>query len=186
MKAEGGGIWTINVALDQVYSHLYFDTMMFYGGLFMTFFLGYLIRRSPNIRRIMRTIILSFRIHYPKCMIPYLGQYMITLGQLCLMLIWSSILVLIFWYFYCHHEFGGTSDLFDHSREILARSCGVMATIFCGLLLFPVSRCNPILSDCFGISFEGAVKYHRWLGFLFIVFFLIHSIVFIVEFVKSV
>ena len=70
--------------------------------------------------------------------------------------------------------------------EQATRTIGILATMFLGLSLFPVTRGNFINRYCLGLSFEGAVKYHRLLGSLMGICGILHAIGWFINFDKAV
>ena len=87
-------------------------------------------------------------------------------------------MVVLFVFFYDIHLFEGKGT--ESTTETVARTFGVLSTVFCGLALCPTARGNDILTICFGVSFESAVKYHRVLGGLTMVFAVGHCSGFLV------
>ena len=55
-----------------------------------------------------------------------------------------------------------------------ARAFSSLALVYFALLFFPVAR-NSLLDRWFGISFERAIRYHRWIATLTMIFVSLHG-----------
>eukprot|EP00047_Mylnosiga_fluctuans_P005539 m.241090 g.241090 ORF g.241090 m.241090 type:complete len:808 (-) comp13782_c0_seq1:109-2532(-) len=91
----------------------------------------------------------------------------------------AATFVLVFvwcWYWLHDHNFNGYfPGMYPFQSEVVARSCGQFAVLFMSLLMFPASRAS-IMGSVFGVSWEAGIKYHRWLGVLFLVASFCHLI----------
>jgi hypothetical protein len=76
----------------------------------------------------------------------------------------------------------------DHSPpysalERLARTLGHIGNLSFSFLLFPIAR-NSIWDQLYGIPFDRAIKYHRWLGYFTVGSWFTHFLVWSVYYAK--
>jgi len=65
------------------------------------------------------------------------------------------------------------------AAEVMAKSLGVLSIVLLGwFILMPIARRSVVL-QVFGIPWEVAVKYHRWLGWYTLAAFLAHTCMYI-------
>ena len=88
---------------------------------------------------------------------------------------------LFIWYWFMDHNYKNRWPQYDGSAwidmsERIMRTLGQCAAVVMALLLFPAARNSPVLA-LFGISWEAAIQYHRWLGVLCVLLTLAHVIV---------
>ena len=173
--------WTINIKIGNGYLHIYTDLLIYYLGIFVTLCISYIFQQFKKPRKKFRRFIFSKRITLCG------NKFMLSLqiGQLIILFLWLSIIIIIFVYFKYYHTFGTYQPLNPFNVEKFIRTCGILSTIFCGLCIIPVARGNQILKYCFGITFESGIKYHRILGVFMILFALIHFIGFISLLIKN-
>ena len=174
--------WTINLRIGNGYLHIYIDVLIYYFGIFLTLFISFICRQFTKSRKILTRYIFLKQI---KICGGISFMLSLRIGQLIMFLIWFIIISMIFIYFQYYHTFGSWPFLDPLVTEKFIRTCGILSSIFCGLLLIPVCRGNQILSYCFGITFESAIKYHKILGVLMILFAIIHCIGFIILLIKN-
>lgn len=57
--------------------------------------------------------------------------------------------------------------------------CGIVGNIAVSFLFFPVTRGSSVL-PLLGLTSEGSIKYHIWLGHIVMTLFTAHGILFII------
>ena len=81
---------------------------------------------------------------------------------------------------YDYHIFHKLTD--NKTRtERMARTIGQLGSVTMGLLLLPVAR-NGIWEAIFGVSWEAALRFHRWMGISFLVLGLLHLCLWVTEY----
>ena len=186
---------TILWQIGNHYLHLYFDTMVFYGALFLTAFIGFICRQFNTCNRFM----LSLRSIIIFCKERKYGRFKcdafyLTTANLIILLIWIPVMITIFVYWVYIHDYGPGNPpdtryynpiVFDETSERISRSFGVLSCVCLGLLLIPVTRSNVnrVMEYCFGIEFQEGIIYHKVLGTLFLLFSAIHYVIFIILFI---
>eukprot|EP01084_Bolivina_argentea_P168915 292834_1 len=89
--------WTIDWKINNYYLHLYFDTILFYGAIFITTLIAFILRQKYTkcMLRFTRKIIIFYKANpNNKC----IGTFYLTGGNLILLFIWIPILCLLFYY----------------------------------------------------------------------------------------
>eukprot|EP01084_Bolivina_argentea_P090968 163824_1 len=180
-KVKSPAQWTINIAIDNSkhYMHIYFDTLIFYLALIMTLLVSFIIRlKYTSVQCKLKNIIF-----YKK---TKKGVVFISYGQFITLFIWFITIILIFIQFMWYHEYweyligDNPMKLAPKTSNYFARSIGIISTILFGLAIIPVTRANPILKLCFGLSYENIIQYHRVLGLLCFFCMFLHVVIFVI------
>merc|ERR1711971_495518 len=127
------GSWITNVHINGMYVHVYGDVLLFYVGIMVTLFAGYLIHQHSKWRKAVRRSLVVCSV---RCA-PFHPALNLNVGQLMLWMLWIPIMVTLFAFFYHIHEWEGT---LRQSLESAARTFGVISSAFLGLALCPTSR----------------------------------------------
>ncbi|KAG9452683.1 hypothetical protein H6P81_005587 [Aristolochia fimbriata] len=79
-----------------------------------------------------------------------------------------------------HHHHGHSNDAPKWVQKLRSSGfyLGVLGNICCAFLFYPVTRGSSIL-PLLGLTSEGSIKYHIWLGHITMLFFTAHSIIFL-------
>jgi predicted ferric reductase len=148
--------WTIKV---------YPTNLFFFLFVILTSFCAMLYRSATTV----------YRKSTPKFYLKPLKMF-ITAGEVAVFLAISTLLILWTHYWAVDHNYNGywpSSVPFD--SEVIARMFGQIAVMFMSLLMVPAAR-DSVFSLVFGVSWEAGIKYHRWLGVLFLLTALAHMI----------
>lgn len=167
-EREGAFMRTLNIAIGERYFKIFPDTLLFYGYLELLLIAGVACCESPALQRLANKRVWR----------------MIDLSHIVLS---SSLLVFygLFTFYWAHdHLYHGGKPEKNTIWEVWARTMGVDASATLGLLLLPVSRSSPLLKSV-GFSFESAISIHKMLGVLFLVFSVLHMVLYIPTFVHN-
>jgi predicted ferric reductase len=158
--AEYGTCWQWKVS-DYLILKLYPDIVIYYSFIYVVTAVGLLAQVYPNLRRILHT-----RVFYSL----HLGEVLATV---------ALVLVVVgeFCYWYYDHWWQSTPRKDYTSEEMAARSMGQIGNVLAGLLTLPISR-NSVWSQALGITWEGMVVYHTYLGGAFLIVSGIHAALF--------
>jgi ferric-chelate reductase len=121
---------------------------------------------------------LHYRLFPPlrNCYGAYVNEiFELTLGELAV--IATYLIVSTIWISYSVLEI---LQLNNHPVNVLARIFGQLVLMNTSIILFPVAR-NSIWLYIFGIPFERAIKYHRWVSTSYYVCMCLHFILICVD-----
>lgn len=110
-----------------------------------------------------------------KLFIKPLGMF-ISLGE-AFVACSIGVLTALWIYYWTHdHNYNGYWPGYTpFTSENISRMFGQVAVLFMSLLMFPVAR-DSVVCMVFGVSWEEGIKYHRWLGILFLAASFAHMI----------
>jgi len=162
---------TINSDLTLVF---WPDVLLFYGFIYIIAVIGLLAQVSDSVKYIL--------LYRPSL----LWNKFVSMGEIFLVLLFITLLALEFVYWEYDHLYHWqkigdetTEDYTDKTwQESLARTFGQLANVTIGLLILPVSR-NNIFEHTFGVSWDNMLKYHQYLGYLFLLLIALHMSFFI-------
>ncbi|XP_068650711.1 ferric reduction oxidase 2-like [Aristolochia californica] len=79
-----------------------------------------------------------------------------------------------------HHHHGHMTDAPKWVQKLRSSGfyLGILGNICCAFLFYPVTRGSSIL-PLLGLTSEGSIKYHIWLGHITMIFFTAHGIIFL-------
>eukprot|EP00931_Biecheleriopsis_adriatica_P034270 TRINITY_DN1980_c0_g1_i1.p1 TRINITY_DN1980_c0_g1~~TRINITY_DN1980_c0_g1_i1.p1 ORF type:complete len:761 (+),score=116.81 TRINITY_DN1980_c0_g1_i1:31-2313(+) len=168
-EREDAFMTTFNVELGGViFAKMFPDTLIFYAFLETFLFAGLLCTEVKALGRLAAKPVLQ-------------GA---TLSQIFLA---GSLVVFyaLFTLYWAHdHIYGRVGNTKKNTcLEVWARAAGMDATATLGLLLLPAARTSPLLKAA-GLSFESSLYMHIWLGVLFLVFSILHTLLFFARFVE--
>jgi NAD(P)H-flavin reductase len=161
-----GYIPQVRVSNDIVLK-LYPDVGMFYLYIYILCFIGLAAQFFPSLGRFLST------------RRPILLGY--SQGEVILVLSFILFIALFFCYWYYIHMYEGYEPNHFNATQKWARTLGMMSLTVMGFMLLPVSR-NSILSTVFGVSWEAMIKFHRWMGNIFLGFSMAHIFAFCLVF----
>lgn len=82
------------------------------------------------------------------------------------------------------HWFSGSQIRWEAKLEMSGLMLGLVGNICLAFLFFPVSRGSSVL-QLFGLTSEGSVKYHIWLGNIAMTLFAVHGFCYIIFWAKT-
>ncbi len=147
---------------------LYADTLVFFTFVFGLAALAMLASLSKPVKKLLHSrVAVSSKATFLRFLNPI--PYGTSFGELFVM---SSIIGLfVWWTWWWAQGFDYIRNVPDIKADnnkhlqIPARVLGHLTTLGMSLLIVPVMR-NGVIEAVFGVPFERAVKYHRWLGTL--------------------
>jgi hypothetical protein len=168
LPAQGLGIyWTFTSSSfvtgqqTAVNLKLFPDILIFYIFIYVVSLFAYVSHVYHPLQ-----ILMERRILYPR--------FNITLGEMLFVSITAIMVGGEFAYWYRQHVYEYIYPVIRSTQEIAARSMGQVSNILMGLLVLPVSK-NSVWFYVFNISWEQAIKYHKWLAYSFLLSVLIHA-----------
>eukprot|EP00931_Biecheleriopsis_adriatica_P034271 TRINITY_DN1980_c0_g2_i1.p1 TRINITY_DN1980_c0_g2~~TRINITY_DN1980_c0_g2_i1.p1 ORF type:complete len:767 (+),score=132.01 TRINITY_DN1980_c0_g2_i1:65-2365(+) len=167
-EVEDAFMTTLNVELGgRIFAKMFPDTLIFYAFLETLLFAGLLCTEVKALGRLAAKPVLK-------------GA---TVSQIFLA---GSLVVFysLFTLYWAHdHMYSGGKASKNTRLEVWARAAGMDAAATLGLLLLPAARTSPLLKAA-GLSFESSLYMHIWLGVLFLVFSILHTLLFFARFVE--
>eukprot|EP01084_Bolivina_argentea_P288535 495236_1 len=130
------------------YARLYYDLYIWYGFIFCVSLFSYFTNKSKRMK-----LLFQKRVYYNYCF-----------GQCIFWLLWSLMMISIGYYFAFKHLWEDDKKYFT-VLEKSARFIGILSIQFCAFTLFTSTRIR-LWTDCFMVSFEHLVIFHRIFGIL--------------------
>jgi lysylphosphatidylglycerol synthetase-like protein (DUF2156 family) len=135
--------WTIEIN-DDLHLYIFPDIFMYYTCIYIVCLVGMLSKTIPGVRQQLST---------RPTWIPFKRSF----GEFLLLLLFMSLIIAQFLYFYTEHCYerkpcGSRSDM-----ERAARAAGLVGNLILGLLLLPVSR-QSFLTHLFDIPWEQMLE----------------------------
>eukprot|EP00048_Salpingoeca_helianthica_P003124 m.64117 g.64117 ORF g.64117 m.64117 type:complete len:828 (-) comp12505_c1_seq2:67-2550(-) len=159
---------------------LYTDVVVFYVVILGLALLGVLATQIPSVARL-----LYYRVYVPSDrprsrVVQWLNPFPHGLHFGELIVILSFIGLFIYWVYFWRVTFSYLPDAASHhvhaDTEIAARVLGQIVNLCSSLLLAPASR-TGLWVAVFGIPYERALAYHRFLGGITYIILTLHTIV---------
>eukprot|EP00484_Ammonia_sp_Unknown_P017965 CAMPEP_0197024074 /NCGR_PEP_ID=MMETSP1384-20130603/4725_1 /TAXON_ID=29189 /ORGANISM="Ammonia sp." /LENGTH=886 /DNA_ID=CAMNT_0042452409 /DNA_START=72 /DNA_END=2732 /DNA_ORIENTATION=- len=153
------------------YARLYFDILYWYLFIFVIGMFAYITSKSISMRIALRKRV-YLGLHIPSI----ISVISVSVGEILFWLIWLVMMVISGYYWVHVHMY---DESVKPTLEIWARYVGVMGIQFMAMFLFCSTRIR-LWNDCFMVSVEHLVAYHRFFAVLFILCGYIHMIMWIV------
>jgi len=157
---------------ETCYARLYYDLLYWYLFVFWVAIISYIVCKSPALRIAFRKRI------YLGIELPFFNLISVTVGEIIFWILWIVMMALIGHYFIKIHLYDDAVDPRKETKEVWARYIGIMGIQFMTMFLFCTTRIR-LWNDCFMISMEHLVAYHRFFGVLFILAGYIHLVLWI-------
>lgn len=166
--------WVISEGDNPIIFKIYPDVLVYYCFLLGIIFIGALSHFTP----LGKVFHYRFRSLIPKSL-SALNFYPLgyTLGELLLM--FAVLGLYIFWFYYWRFTYKRlqNSPIADadphHLLQTYARVMGHMINLSISFLALPCTR-NSLFESVFGVPFERAIKYHRFMGGVVYLFLCLH------------
>ena len=168
LKSTAGWVTNIHYKWDNstykdLYYKIYWDMAIYYAWIFAVGILSWFSMKDWRMKSLLRQRV---RIKF-----DVLGwNTSVTKGEILYWLLWMFLMIIQTWYWLGIH-------IYDTARknwyERWARFSGILAILFSTFMLITVSRIR-LWIDCFHISFEHLVGYHRFFAYCMIITSYIH------------
>jgi predicted ferric reductase len=158
--SEYGTCWQLKVS-EHLILKLYPDILIYYVFIYSVTSLGLLAQIYPQLRRFLHARPMKV-LHTGEALAAF-ALVLVIAGEMC--------------YWYYDHWWQGYPRKVYSAEEMAARSVGQVANILAGLLTLPIAR-NSVWTQALGISWDGMVVYHTYLGGLFIITIGVHAALF--------
>lgn len=157
-ELPGATFTTISYQLQEYWTiKIYPSNLFFYLFLILTSFCAMLVRSVKVLHTQTR------RKFYLR---PF--KMFISVGEVLVFLALSTLIILWVHYWAVDHNYNGYwPGPAPFKSEVVSRCLGQIAVMFMSLLMVPAAR-DSVFSLVFGVSWEAGIKYHRWLGVLFL------------------
>jgi len=159
--SDSQGLYWPSKMSDDVTLKLFPDIVLFYAAIYAVVVIALAAQVFPSIRRFLNTR----------------PQWLRGLTQGEFTLIWFLIAQVlaqwVYWYTDKVWELSNDGPPARKKNELAARAMGQVANVVCGLLVLPVSR-NSVWALVFGVSYEGLIKWHTYLGGAFMIIVALH------------
>lgn len=144
------------------YLKLFPDILMYYLAIYLVVLTALAAKALPWLHKL-----LHFRPNFS------LLSFGLSVGEMLLLVVFIAMVVAQFLYFMYDHGWEGENLYESGATERAARSMGQVANLLVGLMILPIAR-NSIWTIVFGVSHEGLIIYHAWIGSLLFFVILIH------------
>eukprot|EP01084_Bolivina_argentea_P009248 17296_1 len=159
---------------ETCYARLYYDLLYWYLFIFWVSTFSYIATKYPPLKILLRK---RFYLGIHVGVAPFdLSMISVCIGEILFWIVWITMMVFIGHYFVHIHLYDETDKV---TKEKWARYVGIMSIQFLTVSLFCSTRIR-LWNDCFMLSFEQLVAYHRFFGVLFLLSGYIHLILWIV------
>jgi NAD(P)H-flavin reductase len=149
---------------------LYADIVIYFVFIYALMAMGIAASHSFKLRMLLRRTV-----NNPRTFLKFLTIPSFTVGELVLLFWFKGLLLAqLLWWFYDH---GWHSQEIDEKtwQERLARTLGQLGNIIVACMLLPISR-SSIWTDLWGLSWEYAVSFHRYMGYLLVAVSVTHML----------
>eukprot|EP00485_Elphidium_margaritaceum_P001096 CAMPEP_0202697616 /NCGR_PEP_ID=MMETSP1385-20130828/10942_1 /ASSEMBLY_ACC=CAM_ASM_000861 /TAXON_ID=933848 /ORGANISM="Elphidium margaritaceum" /LENGTH=871 /DNA_ID=CAMNT_0049354117 /DNA_START=31 /DNA_END=2646 /DNA_ORIENTATION=- len=158
-------------ATETCYARLFFDVFFWYLFIFVVAMFAYFTSQSPSMRIALRRRV------YLGIKIPYVvNAISVTFGEIIFWILWLIMMAVCGHYWIKIHMY---DEATKPTLEVWARYIGVMSIQFMAMFLFCTTRIR-LWNDCFMLSVEHVLAYHRFFGVLFLLGGYVHMVIWIV------
>ena len=176
LSLSGNAGWQINIhyhwdnsTYSDLYYKIYLDMLVYYLFIFFVCIVSFFSLRNIRIK-----LLLCQRVH-----IKFLSDLTVTIGEIIFWILWTILIIIEVYYWLVKHIYD--TDSTKGYLERWARFTGILAILFATGLFLTVSRIR-LWIDCFHVSFEHLVNYHRIFGYCMIICTYSHLFLFMAYF----
>lgn len=147
---------------DDLQLKLFPDILLFYGGLYLVILNAFIAEYVTSYKRML----------HRRFVVPIINVTC-SVGEALISFVLFGMMLGQFLLYFFGHGWQNTNIFSYTTQQRAARALGQCANVIVGLLMLPISR-NNVWSIVFGIGYESMIRFHQYLGGLFVATVLMH------------